>query len=342
MDNKLSEILQLLSRTPSADNSQPWRFAVGESSIHCHSTPAEQSHGPFGPLGHATLLSAGAMHESMNLLFGDDSRIESVIDADRWAINLTYGTLPDLKGAAARRLAKRHTNRHPYTQEPVAWPKLPEEWPDGGKAILINEPASISAIGAAVKTCSAARFNCQELHEWLFSSLRWNDAEAARGDGLDIASLHLPPGGKQFMRFLAPWRRMKLLNRIGLYKLMATTDARLVVDAPAIVAIAGQREPSSIWEAGRIMQASWVALNAAGFAVHPYYVVTDIANRLAAGRLDSSWRSSVEKQLDKLGKLLGLSPDRQIHMLLRVGAPSRTAKPSTRLPLERLLVQPAP
>jgi hypothetical protein len=341
MNTQLIDILELLARTPSADNSQPWRFVVGESFICCHSLPAEQSHGPFGPLGHATLLSAGAMHESMHQLFGDDARIESVIDADRWAINLTHGTLPDPKGTAARRLAKRHTNRLPYTQEPVVWPKLSEEWPGGGKILPINDPASISAIGAAVKTCSAARFNCQELHEWLFSSLRWNETEAARGDGLDIASLHLPPGGKQFMRFLAPWRRMQFLNRFGLYKVMAMTDARLVVEAPAIVAIVGQREPSSIWAAGRIMQASWVALNAAGFAVHPYYVVTDIANRLAAGRLDASWRTPVEKQLERLGKLLGLMPDSQIHMLLRVGTPSRAAKPSARLPLERLLDQPA-
>lgn len=338
MENRLLEILRLLSRTPSADNSQPWRFAIGERSLRCHSLATETSNGPFGPLGHATLLSAGAMHESMKQLFGDEARIEVRLDADRWAIESTYGTLPDpLSSEAAQRLAKRHTNRFPYNRQPIVWPQLPIEWPAGGRAVLIDDPRSISTIAAAVKICSAVRFTCQELHEWLYSSLRWNEAEAARGDGIDIASLHLPPGGRLFMRFLAPWQRMEFLNRFGLYKIMAAAEACLVADAPGIVAIVGERGPTGIWEAGRLMQATWVALNASGLAVHPYYVVTDIANRFSAGKLNAVWRARISKQMGKLNSLLGLSSDEQIHMLLRVGFAQRTAKPSARLPLECLI-----
>lgn len=337
MDTQLKNILELLSRTPSADNSQPWRFALDASAIRCHSVPARVAHDPFGPVGHATLLSAGAMHESMSRLFGDDARVAASIQADRWSIDATCARLPDPQETVARQLAQRHTNRLPYTKQAVAWPALPQRWPEGGKVLAIDAPATIAAVGAAIRTCSAARFNCRELHEWLFSSLRWNDTEAASGDGLDIATLDLPPGGRQFMRFVSPWHRMAGLNRFGFYHVMAAADARLVLAAPAIVAIVGNREQRHVWEAGRIMQATWLALNAAGLAVHPYYVVTDIANRLAAGRLHAAWRAPVQKQLNTLHELLGLSPDQQIHMLMRVGHATRPAKPSARLPLERLI-----
>lgn len=276
------------------------------------------------------------MHESMHLLFDSTSKITYAISDSQWSIDLSYQALPDPQGSVAHLLANRHTNRHPYKKEPVVLPSFPDQWPLGGKVIPITDRPTIEALGNAVKTCSAARFNCQELHEWLFSSLRWNDQEAESGDGLDIASLHLPPGGKQFMRFLAPWSRMKILNRLGLYRFMAATDARFVYDAPAIVVVVGNRDPNSTWEAGRIMQATWLTLNGAGLTVHPYYVVTDIANRYAIHRLDPAWRSPVERELNTLNQLLNLASDQQIHILLRVGIEAHQAIRSARLPLGAL------
>lgn len=282
------------------------------------------------------------MHESMSRFFGNDARVKTTLDADSWTIEAIFTRLPETQSKPARLLAERHTNRFSFAKQSIRWPNLPGQWPDGGRVLPIDNPSTIAAIGAAVETCSAARFNCRELHEWLFSSLRWSDTEAASGDGLDIATLNLPPGGRKFMRFMAPWQRMAVLNRFGLYKIMAATDARPVYAAPGIVVIVGGREQRHIWEAGRIMQATWLELNAAGLAAHPYYVVTDIANRYATGRLDADWRAPVDKHLHALHETLGLPEGQQIHMLMRVGIATRPTKPSARLPLERLLAPPEP
>lgn len=339
MNDHLQEVLRVLSRTPSADNSQPWRFRVDDSSINCHSLPA-RDHGLFGPLGHATLLSAGAMCESMDQLFGGVPEI--VVSDDGWEIRQSCQPLPETNGLAAKRLMDRHTNRFPHAREIVSWPGLashPLGGQPGARAVLIADRSAIDEIGAAIRVCSAARFNCRELHEWLFSSLRWNEQEVALGDGMDIATLHLPPGGRHFMRFIAPWQRMAFLNKFGLYKLMAAIEAKLVGESGGVVAIVGGGGNPGIVEAGRTMLACWLELNGMGYAVHPYYVATDIANRLATGRLDPQWRSRVSTALASLRDILGVREQagERLHMLLRVGRATVAVPRSARRPVGELV-----
>ncbi len=333
------EVFKLLARTPSADNCQPWRFASTDG--HRISCQSHRNHGrfdPFGPLGHATLLSAGAMQESMEHLYGRDAGCEVMLAAERWEIRMPSPSTPDIGSPAAKALLDRHTNRLPYRQAEVSWQPPARLWPRGCRAVMTTSRDVVSVVGETVRGCSAARFNSHELHTWLFSALRWTEEEARQGDGLDVATLHLPPGGKQVMRFLAPWHRMEWMNRFGVHKIMAALDAVLVRQAPAVIAIVGGKDALSAWEAGRLMHACWISLNTAGYAVHPYYVVSDIANRLDDGKLAPTWRQIATSAVASLGEALGLNRDEGVHILLRVGRPG-PAQPvrSRRLPVERLV-----
>lgn len=334
MNDHLQEVLMLLSRTPSADNSQPWRFRVEVSSIVCHSLPPGIGRGLFGPMGHATLLSAGAMAESMKQLFGGAPEI--IFSDDGWEIRQSYQSLPDTNGMSARKLMNRHTNRFPYARETVSWRGLSS---DDGQLRILTDRRAIEEIGEVVKACSAVRFTCRELHEWLFSSLRWNVHEVALGDGMDIATLHLPPGGRQFMRFVEPWQRMAFFNKFGLYKLMAVIEAGQLSESGGVVAIIGCGDDAGVVEAGKVMLACWLDLNDLGYAVHPYYVVTDIANRLETGRLGSRWRPSTAEAIASLYEILGIDEKagQRLHMLLRVGKAKSDAPRSVRRPILQLI-----
>ncbi len=52
--------------------------------------------------------------------------------------------------------------------------------------------------------------------------------QVAAGDGLDMNSLGLPPGGRALMNFISDWPRMRALNRIGAYKLLARSEVGLL------------------------------------------------------------------------------------------------------------------
>lgn len=335
----LAGVLSLLARTPSADNSQPWRFAAMDGHGIC--CRYRRSHGrvdPFGPVGHATLLSAGAMQESVEHLYGSDAESDLQLAAEPWEIRMPSESMPDMESPAAIALLNRHTNRLPYRRAEVCWQPPARLWTRGCRTIITTNRDVVSVIGRTVRDCSAARFSSQELHAWLFSALRWTANEVQQGDGLDVATLHLPPGGKKIMRFIAPWNRMQWMNRLSAHKVMAAIDAMLVRQAPAIISIVGGKDALSVWEAGRLMHACWLSLNAAGYAVHPYYVVSDIANRLEAGKLAPTWRKTAAAAMASLREALGLSRDQGVHILLRVGRPGPTQPVrSQRLPVEKLI-----
>ncbi len=280
------------------------------------------------------------MHESMARVAGGDagrSATEAAIAPTGWTVTLHGPIGGDAGSQGTASLLGRHTNRHPYLPAAVEWTVPSRSWPLGTKVAMVSAPNRVAQLAQAVRLTSAIRFNTRELHEWLFSSIRWTEADVARGDGLDIASLHLPPGGRQFMALIAPWKRMASLNRLGLYRLMAAIDARLVTEAPAIVALTGGNAPDQVWEAGRAMMDVWVSLNAAGYAVHPYYVVTDISNRLGRGLVAPEWKNDSQHALSLVRDTLGMAPDEHVHLLLRVGRPTRTPVRSRRLPIDRLL-----
>lgn len=190
---------------------------------------------------------------------------------------------------------------------------------------------------SSLRSCSEARFNDQELHEWLFSSIRWSEKEAQSGTGLDISTLHLPPGGRHFMHWMAPWERMQLLNRYGIYKILALADSSLMHQAPGIIAFSGGSSVRDIWEAGCCMQRTWIALNQEGIAVHPYYAITDLLNRLQSGKLNPDWKNQISLAQGNVRELLSLETDERLHMLFRIGLPTVNPVRSQRLPASSFL-----
>lgn len=330
----LQEFIGAATTAPSADNSQPWHFVATPETLtgrYCHRSRAPD---PFGSLGHGSLISAGALHENLAQLTGTPAQegnpVTATLSARDWSIALPVAAIGTATATPpVKALVDRHTNRLPY-QTGAVNPVLPD--PSGCRVTLISGRHEVAVLADALQACSEGRFNDPELHQWLFSSLRWTDEEAASGTGLDLATLHLPPGGRHFMRFIAPWERMRILNRFGIYRILAAVDATLFRQAPAIVALSGGTAPDDIWEAGRLLQRTWIALNQQGIAVHPYYAVTDLGNRLRDGRLLPAWRNKIAAAQAAAGEVLNLKPDEQIHILLRIGHPRAPAVRSRRLP----------
>ena len=329
-----SALIQLAVTAPSADNTQPWQFVVSAGGIICQYKDRAAKRDPFGELGHGTLMSVGALLEDINTLRSKKSEpLKVYCDATSWRIALNTPTLPkSFDPASISLLRARHTNRHPFSSLPAnSISELKHSF--SARTLSLTNQESIKQLTKALTACSIARFNDHELHEWLFSSLRWTPAEVDSGTGLDFKTLHLPPGGKQFMQWIAPWERMRLLNRFGIYRILAAADSALFRQAPGVIAFVGGQAPEDILECGQLMQRTWLALNAQGIAVHPYYVLTDLSNRLRQKKLDERWRNKITTAQAIATELLQLNKDEQVHMLFRIGTPLKTPVRSRRLPV---------
>ena len=231
-------------------------------------------------------------------------------------------------------IMNRHTNRLSYRAKPLGGNEL-----DGliglsrGTARLAwLDPAENKAMGQLVRQASEVRFRTQEVHEWLVRSLRFDEQEANSGDGLDVATLGLPPGGRQLLKFIAPWPRMAFLNRLGMFRMMALIEARPISIAPQLVAIVSPRGRDDVLDAGSLLEQLWIELNKRGLAVHPYYVISDQLNRLASGRVPEGLSVEVLRLGSACAALLRLAEGEQLQMLLRVGHPRCAPVKSRRLP----------
>ncbi|MDP1652182.1 MAG: hypothetical protein Q8L56_05600 [Rhodocyclaceae bacterium] len=332
-------LVEAARAAPSADNSQPWQFHCDASRFSCHYRKRD-TRDPFGPAGHATLLSVGAVAENLNQVLG--GRIDPVLED--LATGAPYFSLfPSAAEVATRShpLFRRHTNRFPYQRQPLPRQlssELAAMTEGSARFILLDGKPELPRFADIAEVCCRARFCNRELHEWLMGSLRWPKEQPGSGDGLDIDTLALPPGGRSLMRLIRPWKRLEFLNRLGLYRLMAHAEVQALRHAPLVACIVGDNnKPEGIFSAGRLMQRAWIMLNDRGWAVHPYYVVADQYIRSTQGNIPDPWVEPVAAALTRLAALLRLNTGEQIHMTLRVGLPTRRAPHSGRMPFDRLI-----
>lgn len=350
MTSNIERLAQAALLAPSADNSQPWRLTwdgivlrVGYDQTRCAGKL-------FQHRSHASLIAAGAVAENLEQTLAawglkrtcDWSPLTDTGETYFRLVLHGLTGLPTEDCNIPPAMTARQTNRFPYRATPMPLTELenltgPQEGPV--RLVIIPAGGKQTALAELARVASEARFLCRELHDWLMDSLRFSDDEVERGDGLDVATLHLPPGGRYFLKFIRPWPRMRALNHLGFYKFMAFTETTLLRQAPALVCLVGKSGDDAVSAtAGQVMQRTWLSLNQAGVAVHPYYVITDQLERLRTGKLLGPDKARISALRKQLAEALHLAEDETLHMMLRVGyARTQPVPRSRRLPLTTVL-----
>jgi hypothetical protein len=337
----IAELAAVGALAPSADNSQPWRLNWTGTVLEIAHAERHADTNVFSARSHATLLGIGAVAENL------DSALSANGVRGNWQWNSDagqpYGTVAIDRVPegfiAPEGPARRHTNRLPFRSD-----ALPAQLVDrigalregANRIAFLSEPAQRARLVRLVRISSEARFCNRDLHKWLFGSLRRSPAEVASGDGLDIDSLGLPPGGKSMLGFISDWGRISTLNRLGAYKLLARSEVGLISAAPALVCVSGATDSRSVVDAGRLLNRVWTELNLAGIAVQPYYVVTDQLNRLHDGTLAAGFDAQIGAVEREVHQLFGLATGETLHMILRVGYPKAEPVRSRRLALDQV------
>lgn len=329
---------------PSADNSQPWRFVWDGRTLDLF-MHEERGKGGLGTDHPANLMALGAVIENLaqaaSALGMPPEALQTVDATGAGCMARVTWEQPRAEplGALPAGVQQRHTNRGPFATtalDPGLLADVAALQEGPVRVAVVTDRQQRARWSGLLREASELRFQTEEIHRWLAGSLRFTPDEVARGDGLDVASLLLPPGGESLLRLSLDWQRMALLNRFGGCKLFALLEAAMLKNCAALVAVIGP--PSGIGvevAAGRLLQRVWIALNEAGVAVHPYFVLPDQLYRLRSGRVAPEFVDKVRRIEAGVGELLA-SRAETVLMLLRVGVP-RVADPvrSRRLPLDR-------
>jgi hypothetical protein len=345
MPDTLKIILtKAIQQSPSADNSQPWHITWQDSTLILTYDTKRVADKTFPANSPAILLSMGAALENLKqvtAITNTDVQIElsSQIDTSLPYYFKAHFQQADLNRQIQADLSavfNRHTNRLSFSPEPISDDVLIalNKFTAGkAKIRIITEKKDLKHMAYLVKKASEIRFKTREVNEWLGKSLRFGSEAGKTKDGLDIATLDLPPGGGYFLRLISNWKIMRVLNLFGTHITMSLIDSAPVKHAPALVAITAS---SNIMEAGQLMEKVWIELNSKGIAVHPYYVICDQLHRRKMKIIPTGLEKKADLIASEVQDFFQFKEDETLEMLLRIGAPKKTAIHSKRLPLSKL------
>ncbi|WP_329743182.1 hypothetical protein [Dyella sp. A6] len=279
-----ASILRAGIAAPSADNSQPWRFAWSGDDLDIH-IDADRS-GSVSDTRHVLSdLAAGACMENMiiharSLGFDADVATFPHQDDPQWVAHIHWhpALVPARSEPLATAIEQRHTDRRfPWrgpidanTRERLAAQarQIPGQrlyWP--------TSPYERKLALRIIRTAETLRFKSPKLHAELFSSVRFSTGwRNTCEEGLAPATLAVEPPMRPIFQALRHPAVMRAFNHLGTATLLGWRSAYLPIRlSPGLcVCVMPSDERQDVLACGRALQRVWLEATVAGLSVQPY------------------------------------------------------------------------
>lgn len=344
-------LIAAAGRAPSPDNNQPWALRVQPDALevcHCRQrgVPSDVDD-LFAGLALGAAIENIVLEASRELLTTDVQYVEHPFarssDPEPVAtLHFAPGGTPD---PLAEAIAARTTNRRPYAATPLESRQsaaLAEaiEDPDCELLWLTDRPR-LRHLASLVYEADRIRFEYQPFHDELHRVLRFGREEAQRaGDGLEFRSLEIPSLAKPLFRWLRPWPRMRLLNRIGLSRMFARNSITLVKQSAAVGLLTTRRDDAvGFLQAGRAFERTWLAATALDLSVQPLAALPLFLRRLSSlgpGAFLPGHARKLTAARDQFAQLFPELQARTPVMLFRVGQCGPPSARSYRFPTDQI------
>lgn len=332
MDQRMAQWLELGLSAPSGDNCQPWRFQVQGEKIRLFNRPDKDTslynHGQ-----RASLVAHGALLETLELAapsFGLKVEVKELPDPQTPDLmaELVVSDGPTVETDIPSIAQRRCTNRKPFAQKSLSAPQIEAlkraaEGIEGATIRLVTSPESVAELAQTLKWNDRLVFENPNLHDFLFTHIRWNAREAEETrDGLDMRTLELKPMDAIGFRLLKSWPLVNALNKVGLSRKVAGQAHSLCQASGAYVAVAiPGMQNKDLLRGGRALQRVWLEVTRQGLQAHPTAGLAFLIQKVAAGAVSDLSGDhvrvirEVESQLRKMFDW----PNGQFAMILRVG-----------------------
>jgi len=323
-----ADILRAGIAAPSADNSQPWRFAWSGDDLDVR-IDAGRSGGVSDTRYVLSDLAAGACLENMLIRarsLGYAAELQSFPHPDdglqvariRWRHNPGG----DESEPLATAIERRHTDRRFPWRGPVA----------GDTQVRLDEqaqrvpgqrlwwPQTTRERKAALKVIRQAetlRFSSPTLHAELFSSIRFDAGwHGVCEEGLAPATLAVEPPLRPAFSVLRRPATMALFNRLGAASTLGWRSAWLPIRlSPALcLLVVPSTARSDVLAGGRALQRVWLQATLEGLSVQPYAAAGVLS--LGFVPIEPAFQRSLSRLRAALGELC--APGRGL-VFLRLG-----------------------
>ncbi|HJR14647.1 MAG TPA: hypothetical protein VJ833_12195 [Rhodanobacteraceae bacterium] len=279
-----ASILRAGIAAPSADNSQPWRFAWSGDDLDLR-IDADRSGRVSDTRYVLSDLAAGTCLENMiirgrSLGYVADPQIFPRPDDELWVARIHWRHDPG-NGATeplAAAIEQRHTDRRfpwrgPITTDTRARLDAQARAIPGPRLWWPRTLQERKAALGLIRQAEALRFRSPTLHAELFSSIRfaagWHDVCE---EGLAPATLAVEPPMRPVFQAMRRPAVMRTFNRLGAAWMLGWRSAYLPIRlSPGLCLIViPSTARSDVLAGGRALQCVWLEATLAGLSVQPY------------------------------------------------------------------------
>ena len=352
--NAIERVLKLARWAPSGDNTQPWRFEIRDARhvvVHGFDT---RDHCVYDLEGRASQIALGALLENMRIAAsGEGLSVSTSRRSDAPDTRPTFDVtmLPDAAVGAdpllpyirVRSTQRRALSTRPLTRYERA--ALQAAVKPHYHMLWLDQPRQKRAMARLVFDNAGIRLTIPEAYEVHSKVIAWRSRYSE--DRIPDQAVGLDPLTTRLMEWtLQKWERVTFMNRY----LAGTLMPRVQLDLIPALRCAGHfvlvapRPATSIddyVEAGRAVQRFWLTATRLGLRMQPEMTPLIFAEYVRKGvrftQSDPAW-ARAQKIAGQLDSLVGEDIARRAIFMGRLGAGPAPEARSTRLPLERLII----
>lgn len=344
-------ILQAALQAPSGDNSQPWKLLIDKDQINLINL-SDRDTSLYNHRQRASLVAHGALIENI-LIASASLGYKAAVRTfpDKSSPDLVATIALDKSEATNEPLypfiSRRATNRKPYDSAPLTAGEKSSLFSaasvvPSAKLRVIDDPEKKRLIAVALGINDRLVFENPDLHNFLFSHIRWTEKEALEtGDGLDIRTLELAIPQALGFRLLRNWDLLRQLNKLGISKVIAKQAEGLCLSSSAIGAvIMDENTDEAFLNGGRLMQRVWLEATRLGLSLQPMTGITFLVQRVLAGEkegLSTAQIGLIKDAYEKIGSAFTLGVGETIVMLFRTGHSRPPSARSRRLAIDKVV-----
>ena len=348
-------VLELARFAPSGDNTQPWRFVLQSADgfdVYAYDT---RDSCVYDLDGWASELAHGMLLETIAVAATRHSRRAEIVAASapgerpaRYRVALLadpHGTPDPLADAiVARTVQRQPLPMRPLTAEArtaleAAAVPYRVRWFDSWRARM--------RIARLAMRNARIRLTIREAYDVHRAVIAWHATTSE--DRMPDASLGASPMLLALMRFgMTSFERLDRMNRVsGTFVPRMALDFLPGVRCSASLALVAPSNPATTAErvaAGRAAQRVWLTATAFGLQMQPQYTPLVFARYAREGRPFTTARTGAPRAravAEELESIMGDETERTV-WLARIGYARPVRGRSTRLPLDRLVVDEAP
>ncbi|MDP3710445.1 MAG: hypothetical protein Q8R29_01840 [bacterium] len=347
----IEDILNLAVWAPSGDNCQPWRFEVYDNKIDIFNVP-DKDKALYNFRQSGSMVAHGALIENIFIItsqLGYEVRpsFPPAKEKNNLVASLTLTESKPKEEPLYNFIKVRTTNRKPYKKHYLS-PEIKENLLNSvigeGGVVLIEDEKQKHLLGRSLSANEQILFENAALHKSFFSNVVWNKREEQeKKSGLYLKTLELPPPARLAFHLFSSWNWLKFLNKLGLSRSVAKTNAKIYGSCAIMGAIITPSESDEDFiAAGRMMQKIWLKATASGLGMQIMAGLPYLARRVFANQADmlsDTHHQMIRNHYSQIESIVD-GKNKNIVLLFRIGDGGNPSARSSRLPAEIKVIKP--